>query len=191
MNLRPSGYEPDELPGCSTARTQPTPNDRYVKTVFAVLSIGGEASARPRVPGRFSQLFCVSARLPVLARPWRYGGRQRSHADMRAGRRRHEAEDGATTGATCASTECPARSRFRSCARRWMVWPRHGSRPLARGTRTWCGGSRRDPASDGGPCERAAHTDRWPLEISNPAGNRVQLRYFVSLVCASFGDRHR
>ena len=31
MNLRPSGYEPDELPGCSTAQLQPSPVSMDVK----------------------------------------------------------------------------------------------------------------------------------------------------------------
>jgi hypothetical protein len=31
LNLRPSGYEPDELPGCSTPRSLGTANIDYTK----------------------------------------------------------------------------------------------------------------------------------------------------------------
>ena len=52
LNLRPSGYEPDELPGCSTAQAEDSPGRGRVKG-FAVLTavLSGHGIARENRPG--------------------------------------------------------------------------------------------------------------------------------------------
>ncbi len=86
LNLRPSGYEPDELPGCSTPRQSLSPDQRGDKVNGFFRSVpctGHKAWRRPTLPALKRQ---YHRRSPV-SRPssgWdRVGHRRHGHQAMR------------------------------------------------------------------------------------------------------------
>ena len=60
MNLRPSGYEPDELPGCSTPRQEKNPDAEHPGILFAKLVTAFTALAG--TPGRAKNAFHAAGR---------------------------------------------------------------------------------------------------------------------------------
>ena len=54
LNLRPSGYEPDELPGCSTPRYQRKPLERFIaqsKSALPACVIRANSQSLSRITG--------------------------------------------------------------------------------------------------------------------------------------------
>ena len=60
MNLRPSGYEPDELPGCSTPRQQEK-SRRSAWPAAALEIVNGFSIAPPAKPGDDLLFHCLSS----------------------------------------------------------------------------------------------------------------------------------
>ena len=60
MNLRPSGYEPDELPGCSTPRQEKNPDAEHPGILFAKLVTAFTALAG--TPDRAKNAFHAAGR---------------------------------------------------------------------------------------------------------------------------------